>query len=161
MFVDGRFEAALSTLDGLPKGVTVESLAALIARDPAVAEAELATRDDSLPLVALNTAFVADGLVLRLARGAVLDKPLHLISVGATPTVFHPRHLIRLEPDAVATVVESHVGSQAEVGGYFATAWSISRSAPGRPCGTHIAESGRGGVPCRRGAAEARRARDL
>src|SRR5258708_7759419 len=57
VFVDGRFDAARSALDWLPKGVTVESLAALIARDPAAAEAELATDGENLPLVALNTPF--------------------------------------------------------------------------------------------------------
>ena len=115
VFVDGRFDPALSVLGGLPKGVVVESLAALIARDPAAAEAAL-DEPDAPPLVALNTAFAADGLVLRLARGVVLDKLLHLVSVGTSGTPFHPRHVIRLEPDAVATVVESHVGA----GAYFA-----------------------------------------
>jgi Fe-S cluster assembly protein SufD len=115
VFVGGRFAPALSALDGLPQGVTVESLAELIARDPGAAEAALGADADA-PLIALNTAFAADGLVLRLARGAVLDKPLHLISVGADGAVFHPRHHLALAPDAAATVVESHVGD----GGYFA-----------------------------------------
>jgi Fe-S cluster assembly protein SufD len=97
----------------------VESLAGFIARDPAAAEAELGPAPEAMPLVALNTAFVADGLVLRLACGVVLDKPVHLISIGGAVegrnVVFHPRHLIRLEPDAQATLVESHVGQD----GYF------------------------------------------
>lgn len=117
VFVDGRFDPAQSTLDGLPRGVTVETLAALIARDPAAAQAALGTVD-ALPMVALNAAFAADGLVLHLAPGAVLDQPLHLISIGAAGAAFHPRHLIRLEADAVATVVESHVGT----GAYLANA---------------------------------------
>jgi Fe-S cluster assembly protein SufD len=117
VFVNGWFDAAQSRLDGLPRGVEVESLAALIARDPAAAEAALGTADDAMPMVALNAAFATDGLVLRLARGAVLDRPVHMISIAA-PTdgkapAFHPRHLIRLEADAVATVVESHVGAGA------------------------------------------------
>ena len=115
VFVGGRFAPALSALDGLPRGVTAESLAALMARDPAAAAAALGEPGDA-PLIALNTAFAADGLVLRLARGAVLDQPLHLVSVGAPGLAFHPRHVIALAEDAVASVVESHVGS----GGYFA-----------------------------------------
>jgi len=111
VLVDGRVDRAQSALDGLPRGVTVESLAALIARDPAAAEAELGPVPDGLPLVALNTAFVGDGVVLRLARGVVLDKPLHVISIASGPLAFHPRHLIRLAPGASATVVESHVGA--------------------------------------------------
>jgi Fe-S cluster assembly protein SufD len=115
VFVGGRFAPALSTVDGLPEGVTVESLATLIARDPKAAETALGAESEA-PLAALNTAFAVDGLVLRLARGAVLDKPLHLISVGADGLAFHPRHHLSLAPDAIATVVESHVGA----GAYFA-----------------------------------------
>ena len=124
VFVNGRFDAGQSRLDGLPRGVAVESLAALIARDPAAAEAALGIVEDAMPMIALNTAFAADGLVLRLARGAVLDQPLHVISIGApiddkAPS-FHPRHLIRLAPDARATVVESHVGAGTGPGAGFA-----------------------------------------
>jgi Fe-S cluster assembly protein SufD len=115
VFVNGRFDAAQSALDGLPRGVVVENLAALIARDPAAAEAALGAGGDALPMAALNTAFAVDGLVLRLARGAALDQPLHVISIGApvggqAPS-FHPRHVIQLEADATATVIESHVGA--------------------------------------------------
>jgi Fe-S cluster assembly protein SufD len=120
VFVNGRFDPAQSRLDGMPAGVEVESLAALIARDPAAAERALAGDAEGLPLVALNTAFAADGLVMQLARGAALDRPLHVISIGdavaGSAIAFHPRHLIRLEPDARATVIESHVGAA----GYFA-----------------------------------------
>ena len=56
VLVNGSFAPALSTLDGLPRGATVESLAALIARDPAAAEAALGAPPDAPPLVALNTA---------------------------------------------------------------------------------------------------------
>lgn len=113
VLVNGRVDRSASALDGLPRGVTVESLAELIARDPAAAEAELGSAPDGMPLVALNTAFVDDGVVLRVARGVVLDKPLHLISIADGAVAFHPRHLVRLERDAGATVVESHVGSGA------------------------------------------------
>jgi Fe-S cluster assembly protein SufD len=120
VFVNGRFDPAQSRLDGMPAGAAVESLAALIARDPAAAERALMGDADGLPLAALNTAFAADGLVLHLARGVALDKPLHVISVGGATgdaaVAFHPRHLLRLEADASATVIESHVGAA----GYFA-----------------------------------------
>jgi len=122
VFVNGRFDPAQSRLDALPQGVVVESLAALIARDPVAAERALAGEADGLPLAALNTAFAADGLVLDLAPGSALDRPLHVISIGGavdeSAVAFHPRHLIRLAPDARATVIESHVGSA----GYFANA---------------------------------------
>ncbi len=63
------------------------------------------------PLVALNTAYMAEGLALHVHGRA--KKTLHIISIGAAgaePVAFHPRILIAVEPDAALTVVESHVG---------------------------------------------------
>jgi Fe-S cluster assembly protein SufD len=63
------------------------------------------------PLVALNTAYMAEGLALHVHGRA--KKTLHIISIGAAgaePVAFHPRLLIAVEPDAALTVVESHVG---------------------------------------------------
>jgi Fe-S cluster assembly protein SufD len=120
VLVNGRFAPTACALDGLPRGITLESLADVIARDPAGVEAALRPVPDAMPLVALNTAFVADGMVLRVARGVALDKPIHLISIAdaidGRAMAFHPRHLIHLGRDAHATVVESHVGA----GGCFA-----------------------------------------
>ncbi len=123
VFVNGRFAAALSSLDGLPNGVEAGGLAEKIADDPAALEAELGRIADvaALPLAALNTAFMADGLYLKIADGVVLDRPLHLVSIGvadADPLSFHPRHLIVAGAGSIATLVESHVGA----GAYFCNA---------------------------------------
>ncbi|MEX2617693.1 MAG: Fe-S cluster assembly protein SufD [Alphaproteobacteria bacterium] len=121
VIVNGRFDASLSALDGLPKGVESGSLAAKAAQDPAALEASLGRLADieSRPLAALNTASMADGLYLRLADGAALDKPLHLVCIGDAgddPVGISPRHLIDMGAGSIATLVESHVGA----GSYFA-----------------------------------------
>ena len=113
VFVNGRFAAAQSRIDNLPKGVEIGSLAAV---DPDFLEPHLGRIADTRvhPLAALNTAYMADGLYMKLADNAVLDAPLHLISIasaGDTAVRFHPRHLVVLGANAVATLVESHVGS--------------------------------------------------
>ena len=116
-FVNGRFSAALSSLEGLPKGVEAGSLAAEINDDSAALEGRIGDAD-GLPLATLNTALMADGLYLHMAEGVALDKPLHLVSIGRAdgdPISFHPRHVIVAGAGSVATVVESHVGS----GAYF------------------------------------------
>jgi Fe-S cluster assembly protein SufD len=64
-----------------------------------------------LPLVALNTAFVSDGLVIDAKK--TITRPIHIISIGAsgaTPVAFHPRLAITTAPGASVTVIESHVG---------------------------------------------------
>jgi Fe-S cluster assembly protein SufD len=121
VLVNGRFNAALSSMAGLPKGVEIAGLASKVAVDPGSLEGLLGGVADAAaqPLAALNTAYMADGLFVRLADGVALDKPLHLVSIGiggADPISFHPRHLVLVGKGCVATLVESHVGA----GGYFA-----------------------------------------
>src|SRR5690606_20108155 len=61
---------------------------------------------------ALNTAFFDDGAFVHIARGAVLDRPLHAlyVSTAADATVTYPRNLVVAEENAQAQVVESYVG---------------------------------------------------
>lgn len=116
VFVDGRLRADLSSLDGLPAGVTLTGLAAgLSADDDLLADhlGKLAPLDQA-PLAALNTAFLADGAVLRVSRGVTVEPVIELVFVTlgdeARPTAFNPRTLIVVETNAKATVVEHHVG---------------------------------------------------
>lgn len=111
-FLDGRFSPAFTQL---PVGIEAESLAAVLAESPARAESRLgrlAAFEDS-PFAALNTAFFQDGAFVRLARGTVLDRPLHLLflsSFHGDPYVTHPRLLIAVEEGARATIVASFLG---------------------------------------------------
>ena len=62
------------------------------------------------PLVALNTAYMAEGLALHVSGDA---QTLHLISIGAAgaePAAFHPRVLIVAEANSALTLVETHTG---------------------------------------------------
>ncbi|MFQ5954144.1 MAG: Fe-S cluster assembly protein SufD [Kiloniellales bacterium] len=118
--VNGRFRPELSALDGLPQGVEAGGLAHALDRDPAAIEARLGrlAAPDGMAMLALNTALMADGFVLRLPRGAVMDRPLHVQFVtapGERPLACHPRNLIIAEPGSRATVFESHVGAGGDV----------------------------------------------
>jgi Fe-S cluster assembly protein SufD len=65
----------------------------------------------TLPMVALNTAFLSGGLVMRATRK--IAPPIHIISIAAAgdrPVAFHPRFVIDVAPGAAITLVESHVG---------------------------------------------------
>ncbi len=114
--VNGRFRPDLSAPDGLPDGVEAGGLAQMLARDPAAIEAHLGQIAviDGMPLLALNTALMTDGFVLRLAAGVELDRPIHVLFVGAAgdrALSCHPRNLIVAHPGSRATVFESHVGA--------------------------------------------------
>src|SRR6202011_3781616 len=61
---------------------------------------------------ALNTAFMGDGVVLRLADGTALARPIHLVfayTASAAEAVF-ARSLVVIGNGARATLVESHEG---------------------------------------------------
>ena len=116
-FVNGQFAPSLSSLNDLPAGVELASLAAKLSANAASLEGWFGAMD-GLPLVALNTALMSDGLFLKLEEGVTLEKPLHLISIGhgdGEPVSFHPRNMIVAGAGSTATIVESHVGD----GAYF------------------------------------------
>ncbi|MFT6582319.1 MAG: Fe-S cluster assembly protein SufD [Alphaproteobacteria bacterium] len=121
VLVNGRYRADLSDLAGLPAGVHVDGLADKISADPDMLEpllGSLAIRDGK-PLADLNTAYLDDGVCVIIDDGVVLDKLLHLVSVGvsagAEPICFYPRLLISVGAGGIATIVESHIGD----GAYF------------------------------------------
>ena len=112
VFVDGAFVAELSDLAKLDDGLSVGSLAkALADNDPALAVhlGKLAPASDAA--VALNTALMGDGAVIRIAAGATVERPLHLLFVASDkPAATFLRSLVVVERGARAMVIESHEG---------------------------------------------------
>ena len=123
VFVNGRLRPDLSRPRALPAGAVLADLAGMLERQPEALEGRLGrlATIDQQPLVALNTAFLADGFVLRLGRDVALDRPVELLFIGipgAEPAVCHPRGLVLAEAGSRATIVEQHIGVGA--GAYFA-----------------------------------------
>ncbi len=112
VFVDGAFVAELSDLAHLEEGLTVDSLAdALSDNDPVLTRhlGKLAPANNVA--VALNTALMGDGAVIRIAAGATIERPLHLLFVAsAKPDASFVRSLVVVERGARAMVIESHEG---------------------------------------------------
>ncbi len=112
VFVDGALVAELSDLANLESGLTVGSLAdALSGNDPMLTQhlGKLAPAGDIA--VALNTALMGDGAVIRIAPGATIERPLHLLFVASgKPAASFVRSLVVVERGARAMVIESHEG---------------------------------------------------
>jgi Fe-S cluster assembly protein SufD len=112
VFVDGAFVAELSDLANLEIGLSVGSLAdALSGNEPMLAQhlGKLAPAGDVA--VALNTALMGDGAVIRIAAGATIERPLHLLFVASgKPAASFVRSLVVVERGARAMVIESHEG---------------------------------------------------
>ncbi len=125
VLVNGRYEAELSNLRGLPAGVVVTNLANAMQRHAELIEPHLArhARFDDHALTALNTALFRDGTFISVAKGAVLDRPIHIVHVAqpsGESSAAHPRSLILLGAASQATIVEQFVGPDDDV--YFTSA---------------------------------------
>jgi len=115
VFVDGAFVAELSQLDGLEPGLTIRTMAeALVASDPLVTAhlGKVVSIENDIA-VALNTALMGDGAVIRVAAGATLERPLHLVfaATGDKPASIFTRSLVVIERSARVMLVESHEGT--------------------------------------------------
>ena len=114
VFVDGAFVPELSDLADLEAGLAICSMGeALTAGDPRLAEhlGKVVPTNDIA--VALNTAFMGDGVVIHVAAGAALARPIHLVfmNAGSEPAAVFVRSLVIIEKGARAMLVESHEGS--------------------------------------------------
>jgi Fe-S cluster assembly protein SufD len=122
VFVGGAFRADLSSVGTLPEGAVVTSLGEALASQAGLLERYLGKVGvtDANPFQALNTAFLADGLVVHVPKGVAIAEPIEVVFVGSgseNPTMHHPRILIIVEANAEATLVEHHIGLGA--GTYF------------------------------------------
>ena len=114
VFVDGVFVSS-SNEDGKGKTWFADPLSKVIGtRGYEWIEHHMAA-GDAAPMLALNTAYLTDGLVLRIAEGAKLDLPIHLVFVttGEAPRSVTTRNLILVCKGASATILESHVALSA------------------------------------------------
>lgn len=93
-----------------PEGVSVRSLADVLAREPGTLEGYLGASVASEHFAALNAALFTDGVVIRVAEGADVGTPIHLVNVatpGDAPRAVYPRVVVIAEPRSRATIVES------------------------------------------------------
>jgi Fe-S cluster assembly protein SufD len=121
VLVDGHFAPELSSPLALSDGVRVESLAWLRREAPERLEASLASlaAPKEHPFAALNTAFLDDGAVVQVPRGADLEQPVHVVFVstaGGPPRVRHPRVLVVAEPGSRVRLIQDHVSLADDAG---------------------------------------------
>jgi len=103
--VDG---VLLSSPEGLPAGVSVLSI---VDGQALVGEVlgELVEHDDAM--TALNTAFLSTGVVVHVASGVTVDKPIQLdwiVSKGHENVAMHPRMVVSLGENSHLTILETH-----------------------------------------------------
>ncbi len=111
VFVDGHHAPALSAPGEVPSGAHVGTLAQALAADPEAIEAAFGNAEEGESPAALNTALATDGAYIHLARGVVLEAPVHLVFIGGVAQgASQVRNLIVAEAGAQATIVEHYAG---------------------------------------------------
>ena len=116
VFVNGHYNAQLSKLGKLPRGVVVKSLAAALESEAERLQPHLGRSADieANPVVALNTGFIRDGAYLFFPRGAAVEQPIHLLFINTgsdKPVVSHPRILIVAEDNSGFALMNSFIGA--------------------------------------------------
>jgi Fe-S cluster assembly protein SufD len=117
VFVDGAFAPELSDLTPEP-GLSIDSLADALGKGDKFTTSHVGkTVETDDAAVALNTALMGDGAVIRVAKGTALKRPIHLIFAGGSdkPNSAFIRSLVVIENDARATLLESHESGDAQV----------------------------------------------
>lgn len=124
VFIDGHFAPDLSSLDDLPTTITVRSTHEAMESGDSILQQNLgkhASFDDHT-FVALNTAFMQDGLVIDVPAGTVVETPIRLLFVSTAsgePHMAHPRNLITVGENAQMCVVEDFVALEEGDHPYF------------------------------------------
>ena len=122
VLVNGKYQQHLSTA---PKGVTVMSL-----MDASVQIEDIETHLVSVgdlrqaPFKALNTAYLHDGVVVKVDNNAEISRPLEVlfynIGDGKNPPAIYPRCLYWLGKNSGLTLLERHMGE----GLYFSNSYT-------------------------------------
>lgn len=122
VLVNGRFSSALSRLTGLPGEVSVQSMRAALDGNSTDLQARLghALTNDEHSLVAFNSAWFADGVVIEVAANYRMTKPLQILHVVTYANALAAtRNVVVINESAEAEIIENYIGSAAS---YFSAA---------------------------------------
>jgi Fe-S cluster assembly protein SufD len=113
VLVDGVFAPKLSETANLEKGLRIRTLREVLETGDDALQAQLFAPDNSDSMVALNSAVMTDGLVIEVADGAALTKPLHIVHIagGGVASAMFTRSMLRVGKAANATLVESYIAA--------------------------------------------------
>lgn len=133
-FVNGQFSPEFSNFDRLPEGLTIETIeeASDLEKLGSVAtlQGRLGSTNDER-FVALNTAYLAEGVVIHVSKSKSIEKPIHVLHMVSAeePAFVTPRIWISLEENAQAKLIESYIGHSGEAFTCAVTEVTLAQSA--------------------------------
>ena len=112
VFVNGVFSRDLSDISKAPDGVTVKNLKEALAEQ--VVEQNLAkhAKIEENGFVALNTAFLQEGMYIHVAKNVIAERPIHALFVSnskANELAVQPRNLVVADENTQVQFIESYV----------------------------------------------------
>lgn len=113
--VNGQFAAGLSDLGAMPKGVRIAGLRDGARDGSDGLEQHLATvfSIDAHPFAALNASHLDDGVAIFIAKGAVVETPIHIVTVtggDGTAVAAHPRVLVVAGDHSQVRIAQTFIG---------------------------------------------------
>lgn len=110
LFVNGFYRPDLSTTTDPGSGIELTPYSTV---DKAMGEKIIANQPiDDNAMVALNTAFLSDGLAISVADDTSLDTPIHIVfAADGQPAAAQPRLSIDIGRNASALIIQHHVSA--------------------------------------------------
>jgi len=112
VFVDGFYQAELSSMDGLPAGATASALSEGLSEHEALIKSLLdsTVETPALGFVNFNTALFTDGAVISIEENTVLDKPIQLAFISSKEAALkltNSRNLVLAKASSKASIIET------------------------------------------------------
>lgn len=119
VFINGRFDRALSDLALLPPEVAADSIREVMARDPerVVSRLDAMLAEETDVFAILNMALFEDGLFLHVpeeTRVEPLIQVVHITAGGGGPCAAYPHHCVILDSHAEARLMLTHIDLSSE-----------------------------------------------
>ncbi|ORU93058.1 MAG: Fe-S cluster assembly protein SufD [Cycloclasticus sp. symbiont of Bathymodiolus heckerae] len=117
VFVDGFYQAGLSSLDALPEGLVVSAISTGLAENEELIRSlfDSVVETPALGFINLNTALFTDGAVISIKEGVQVEKPIQLAFISSKDgalTVSNSRNLILAKSGSKASVIETYHGAE-------------------------------------------------
>jgi len=110
VFIDGKFREDLSRVRQ-EKGIEWKSLRETLRGKSALTDLTGRKAEENNAFTVLNSAFVSDGVWLRIADNMRFETPIHFLHYSVSGSLAsHPRSLVRVGKGASASLVETFAG---------------------------------------------------
>jgi Fe-S cluster assembly protein SufD len=134
VLVDGAYNADLSNVSVGGTAIELMSLAVMLEKAPPWLEGKFAA--DAGVVVALNRAFMSDGVLLKVRKSQDPGKPVLLVHArtSSEPSALAVRNVVSVEADAKLTLIEAHVALTGAAHGALSNAVTDVTIADGGAC---------------------------